>query len=455
MSTPGTTAALPFLDPPGQSGSMGRLGPYEVLQILGQGAVGIVLKGYEPRLGRHVAIKVLAPQLVHNAAARRRFAREGKATAALGHDNIVAVHAVEDEGPRPYLVMEYVDGASLQQRLDRAGALPLAEVVRVGGQAARGLAAAHAHGLVHRDVKPGNILVEAGTGRVKLTDFGMVQHQDSVVSQTDVLAGTPLYMSPEQARGDKVDARSDLFSLGSVLYALCAGRPPFTGTGPLAVLRQIGESAPPPLRQLNPAVPDWLAELIARMHDHDPAARPAADEVARILEEHQSDPALAPRPRRRRAWLVTAVLCCLAATLVAAEAAGADLRQRLPLWLSGRVRLVVRCDDPETTVRLAGRDEELVGEGEEIWTLPAGHYLVLTSRPGRPRQETPLRITRGLTRSYHVQAPAQPPVVGPFVVRSPDGGPPRSCAHLGEAITQARAGDTIEVHGDGPFAIAP
>src|SRR5437588_6254974 len=145
-------------------------------------------------------------------------------------------HAVEEAGPVPYLVMEYVRGSSLQDRLDQSGPLELKEILRIGMQIASGLAAAHAQGLVHRDIKPANILLENGVERVKLTDFGLARAvDDASLTQSGVVAGTPMYMSPEQADGLPVDCRSDLFSLGSVLYAMCTGRPPFRAPSAVAV----------------------------------------------------------------------------------------------------------------------------------------------------------------------------------------------------------------------------
>jgi serine/threonine-protein kinase len=254
-----------------------------------------------------VAIKVLAPHLAANPAARRRFAREGRAIAAVRHPHIVAVHSVDEAEGLPCLVMEYVPGDSLQERLDARGPLPVADVLRIGLQVARGLAAAHAQGLVHRDVKPANILLEgepgalATGGRVKLTDFGLARAVDDVgLTQSGVVAGTPQYMAPEQARDEPLDARADLFSLGSVLYALCAGEPPFRASSTPAVLRRICDEEPPPLRAANPAVPAWLADLIASLHAKDPTRRPAsAAAVARLLEQylaHRRQPARLPAP---------------------------------------------------------------------------------------------------------------------------------------------------------------
>ena len=165
--------AIEFLDPPGRTDSLGRFGPYEVLDVLGRGGMGVVFKAYEPTLDRTVAIKVLAPALATGGTARRRFAREAKAAAAVAHEHIVPIHAVDEFRGLPYIVMHYVAGRSLQQRLDTSGPLEIPEIVRIGMQAASALAAAHAQGVVHRDVKPGNILLENGVERVRLTDFGL------------------------------------------------------------------------------------------------------------------------------------------------------------------------------------------------------------------------------------------------------------------------------------------
>ncbi len=277
---------LYFLAPSDQPGVLGTLGSYEVQAVIGQGGMGVVLKAYEPALHRLVAIKVLSPALAGSATARRRFTREAQAAAAVCHDHIVAVHGVHEQAGLPYLVMQYVAGESLQDRLDRTGPLEIPEVVRIGLQTASALAAAHAQGLIHRDVKPANLLLENGMARVKITDFGLARMADDVgLTRQGVVAGTPEYMAPEQARGEPVDHRADLFSLGSVLYAMCTGRPPFRGSTALGVLRNVSDQAPAPLRSLNPEVPAWLEAFVARLMAKDPARRfQSAAEVAALLE---------------------------------------------------------------------------------------------------------------------------------------------------------------------------
>ncbi|HJZ58867.1 MAG TPA: protein kinase, partial [Gemmataceae bacterium] len=284
----GETISLDFLEPGAKPGSLGRLGHYEVLAVVGRGGMGIVLRAFDEKLHRVVAVKVLAPALAGNGSARQRFVREARAAAAVNHDNVIGILAVEDGGPVPYIVMQFVEGGTLQQKLDRTGPLPLPETLRIGLQVAEGLAAAHRQGLVHRDIKPANILLENGVERVKITDFGLARAADDAsLTRSGIVAGTPAYMSPEQAGGGRIDHRSDLFSLGSVLYALCAGHPPFRAETAMAVLRRVCDDAPRPLREVNPAVPEWLAALVARLQAKKPADRFAsAAEVATLLSRH-------------------------------------------------------------------------------------------------------------------------------------------------------------------------
>src|SRR5262245_15220978 len=240
---PGETAAelrsepegkLDFLDPPDKPGQLGKLAHYEILEVIGRGGMGIVLKAFDQKLHRVVAIKVMAPQLAASATGRQRFQREAKTAAAVNHDHIVTIYAVDEFKGMPYMAMQYIAGWSLQQRIDKEGALDVKEILRIGMQTAHGLAAAHAQGLVHRDIKPANILLENGIERVKITDFGLARAVDGArVTQSGVVTGSPQYMAPEQARGEAVDHRADLFSLGSVLYAMCTGYAPFRASSSL------------------------------------------------------------------------------------------------------------------------------------------------------------------------------------------------------------------------------
>src|SRR5438552_6838361 len=294
---------LDFLGPSADPTHLGRLGHYEIEETLGRGGTGIVFRAFDEKLHRVVAIKLLLPVLAANANARHRFIREARAAAAVGNEHVIGIHAVEEANQPPYLVMEFVGSISVQQKLDQGGPLELKEILRIGMQVAAGLAAAHAQGLVHRDIKPANILLENGVQRVKLTDFGLARAvDDASLTQSGVVAGTPLYMAPEQARGEAVDHRADLFSLGSVLYAMCTGHAPFRADGTLAVLKRVCEDTPRPIREINPDIPDWLCAIITRLHAKDPAERfQSAAEVAELLGQylaHLQEPALVPMPER-------------------------------------------------------------------------------------------------------------------------------------------------------------
>jgi hypothetical protein len=337
--------ALDFLAPSQKPGSLGRLDHYEMLAVVGRGGMGVVLKAFDEKLHRVVAVKVLAAPLAGSGTARKRFVREARAAAAVSHDHVIDLHAVEDSGPVPYLVMEFIDGPSLEDTLRQGGPLEVREVLRIGLQIAAGLAAAHKQGLVHRDVKPANILLKNGVGRVKITDFGLARAADDAsLTQSGTVAGTPMYMSPEQAQGEAVDFRSDLFSLGSVLYAMCTGHAPFRAPTTVAVLKRVCEETPRPIRAVNPDLPPWLADLVTRLHAKAPADRFAsAQEVADLLEcrlaelQHGGSPSLlaqpAPRPaaeksaapppaRARRLWVGAAAVLVLAAGLGLTEATG-------------------------------------------------------------------------------------------------------------------------------------
>ena len=293
-----TQIVLQHLQPSSRAGSLGRLGHYEVLQILGRGAFGMVFKALDDKLQRIVAIKIMSPELAATSPARKRFLREARASAAIRHENVVGIHAVEEQ-PIPYLVMEYVPGGTLQDSLNGKGPFTIAEVVRIGRQIASGLAAAHSQGLVHRDIKPGNLLLEEGVEpRVKITDFGLARAvDDASLTQSGVIAGTPMYMAPEQAQGQSVDARADLFSLGSVLYALYTGRPPFRAPTMLAVLRRVVEEAPRPIQEIIPEAPADFCELMQRLQAKRPEDRiQTANEVSRLLGEIRPDVRIAPLP---------------------------------------------------------------------------------------------------------------------------------------------------------------
>lgn len=252
-----------------------NIGPYEADGVIGQGAMGIVVKAYDAALCRYVALKILAPGLARCPRSRQRFTLEGRFAAALRHENVVAIYGVSELDNVPYLVMEYVSGRSLQDLLDSGKRFTVDEIVRIGRQTALGLAAAHEMRLIHRDIKPANILLENTRNSVRIADFGLARalDQEFNISQNGLLVGTPLYMSPEQVDGKPLTPATDLFSLGSVLYALCTGQPPFAADSMSGILLAVAEKQPIPMGILNSQIPDWLIAVIEKLHAKNPQDR--------------------------------------------------------------------------------------------------------------------------------------------------------------------------------------
>jgi hypothetical protein len=457
----GEEDALGFLQPSTKPDSLGRLGHYEVLEVLGQGGSGIVLKAFDEQLHRVVAIKVMAPQLASTSPPRKRFLREARAAAAIRHDNVVAVHAVEDQ-PIPYLVMEYIAGETLQQKLDRMGPLEVPEVLRIGQQIASGLAAAHALGLIHRDIKPSNILLENGVEpRVKITDFGLARAaDDSSLTQSGVIAGTPLYMAPEQAQGEAIDQRADLFSLGSVLYVMCSGRPPFRAPNTLAVLKRVAEDTPRPIREIIPEVPKWLCAIVAKLHAKKPeerfgSAKEVADLLARHLAKLQWDRGLPPLPdgpltspsppvaagggagggpappaapphglppvvtgeramrpplpRKRRWATAAALLFLLLAGLSLSEATGVtNVRGTVIRLFAPEGTLVVEVDDPDVSVTIDGGEVVITGAGVKEIRLKPGQYKIQANKDGKLVSQELISVARNGRQVVRVSKEAGP-----------------------------------------------
>lgn len=359
---------LGYLTPSTKPGSLGRLGHYEVQQVIGRGAFGTVLRAFDEKLHRVVAIKVMSSEMAVTSPARKRFLREAQASAAIRHEHVVSVYAVEEQ-PLPYLVMEYIPGVTLQQRLDERGPLDLPNVLRLGRQIAEGLAAAHSQQLIHRDIKPGNILLEAGIqDRVKITDFGLARAADDAsLTQSGTIAGTPMYMAPEQAHGNKLDQRADLFSLGSVLYQMVSGRPPFRAPSALAVLKRVTEEMPRPIQEIIPETPGWLCDIITKLHSKNPddryqSAREVADVLANCEEQLKVHSSLKdfsripstnpPRSARRRLLIAGGVL-------------GAMLLGIIVITIKNKDGVETRIEVPEGTEIRVQADQDVAG------TVPA------------------------------------------------------------------------------------
>jgi formylglycine-generating enzyme required for sulfatase activity/serine/threonine protein kinase len=437
---PADDNATTFLAPSDRPGSLGRLGHYEVLEVLGRGGFGIVYRVFDDHLQRVVAVKVLAPHLATTSPARKRFLREARSAAAVQHDNVVRIHHVEEQ-PLPHLVMEYIPGETLQQRMNRTGPLETAEAVRVGRQIAEGLAAAHAKGLIHRDIKPSNILLDTSPHpSAKITDFGLARAADDAsLTTSGAVAGTPMYMAPEQAKGEPLDHRADLFSLGSVLYAMLSGRPPFRANSTPAVLKRVADDTPRPIREIIPEVPVWFCRIVEKLHAKDPAERfQSAREVADLLADCEkqlaerkelTDFARIPggKPKRKAGrwkWAGVGVATVLVVLLVA-------------MWgnLISKVKqslyheLTVQLPDTTTVAQFWETTDTV--ERENRWTLtsewpfepkatvantrertlrlPPGNYYMFVTRDGKRIEQRLLTIGWGGAQTLTAASAPPPP----------------------------------------------
>jgi serine/threonine protein kinase len=282
------TRHFPFLSPPDRSDDLGRLGPYRVVRLLGEGGMGFVFLGADDALGRPVALKVMRPEVAAQPTARARFLREGRAAAAVKSDHVITIYQVGEENGVPFLAMEFLEGQTLADWLRewrQANPEPARPemILGVARHLLRGLAAAHARGLIHRDIKPANLWIESGTNRLKLLDFGLARDgPTSELTLSGAILGTAAYMAPEQARGKKVDPRTDLFSVGVVLHELLAGQSPFRRKTNNATIFAVVMDPAPPAASFG-ELPPGLAALIDRLLEKLPDARPAS--AAEVLAE--------------------------------------------------------------------------------------------------------------------------------------------------------------------------
>lgn len=274
--------------PAEQPGEIGRLAGYRVLKLLGVGGMGKVFVAEDSQLRRKVALKVMKPDLARNAKAKQRFLQEARLAAAIEHDHIVHIYQVGEDRGIPFLAMQLLNGLSLEEVLHRKRALKVQQILRIGIQIAEGLGAAHEKGLIHRDIKPANIWIEpTGGGSVKILDFGLARNtaDDVGLTQSGTIMGTPAYMPPEQARGDKVDHRCDLYSLGCVLYRTATGELPIKGNDTMAMLMALAMNDPIPPVKLREDLPPALSELILKLLAKDREQRPSgAKEIVAALK---------------------------------------------------------------------------------------------------------------------------------------------------------------------------
>ncbi|HVA50298.1 MAG TPA: protein kinase [Pirellulales bacterium] len=503
-----------LLDPPQAEGELGGFAGYRVLRVLGAGGMGIVLEAEDPQLQRRVALKIMNRGLAARSENRQRFLREARAAAAIEHAHIVTVHQVGEQRGVPFLAMQLLKGESLHDRLEREGSgtqrvprvqgsekreagmdnpkskiqnpkspLPLAECLRIGRETAEALAVAHQRGLIHRDIKPANIWLESPGGWVKLVDFGLahVVEDEVHLTQTGAILGTPSYMSPEQARGDSVGPRSDLFSLGVVLYRLTTGQTPFQGRGTLAVLTALATADPRPVGELNPELPPAFADVIMRLLAKDPGERfesaEAVAEAIRAIEaaesegarerqrdgarERRSEGEMAGRPPRRRSrW-----------PLVAAAAAACFL-------LAGMV-VVIRDKEGREVARINVPEGGSVATEESPASPAAPGRKLAGSTDAASRRATPTRsASEESAKAGPVPArrgdgsaspspegrPASPPSRRAGIGATlPDRAKPFLLVREGKqaaefktiagALGEMQAGDAIEVYGNGPFTL--
>ena len=266
-----------------------HLGHYDIVAELGRGGMGVVYKGYETSLNRYVAIKVLADSLSHDESVKERFLREARSMAALNDPHIISIYYIGDDEGQTYFVMEFVEGESLGTLLKREHKVPVGPAAKIIHQTALGLATAHDKGVIHRDIKPGNLMIST-RGSVKIADFGIAlsnQDMSKKLTSTGEFVGTPGYLSPEVCLGKVVDQRSDIFSLGIVLFEMLAGRMPFTDESPLGLMLEVVRAEIPDVRELNADVDERISWILSKMIAKEPDDRyQSCHELAADLAEH-------------------------------------------------------------------------------------------------------------------------------------------------------------------------
>ncbi|MFO0879484.1 MAG: protein kinase [Gemmataceae bacterium] len=385
---------------------------YRLVRMLGAGGMGLVFEAEDTLLQRRVALKVMKASLLRNPSQKERFVREARAMARIRDSRVVTVHQVGEETGVPFLAMELLQGEPLDARLVREKQVPVADAVRIGREVAQGLAVAHAQGLIHRDIKPANIWLESAGRRVVLLDFGLVLtgNEDTRLTVSGHVVGTPGYIAPEQAMDEGVDERSDLFSLGVLLYRMCAGRLPFSGTSVMTSLFAAVMESARPIREVNPVVPQKLEALIQRLLSKAAKDRPnSALEVDRLLAEVEQEPTqegaageaplASPSPKearrfRRRVTTLVGVTLLGLATL----AMGAIIY--LPT-ADGKGVLRVEIEDPEIeavvsksgiTIRGAERHDIRIEPGQQTLKIRRGDMEFETSSFVLKKGET-VRLT--------------------------------------------------------------
>lgn len=409
---------LGFLAPAERADELGRLGGYRILKVLGQGGMGIVFQAEDIGLQRAVALKVMLPRMATKKAAKARFLREAQAAAAIEHDHIVAIHQVGEDRGVPFIAMPMLKGSSLEDYMKKRKGKPhfglsIPQIVKLGREMAKGLQAAHERGLVHRDIKPSNIWLDSSAGgRVKILDFGLARPTTDEQGLTSVgaILGTPAYMAPEQASGEHVDFRADLFSLGVVLYRLCTGKSPFQGTDIMSTLMSLAVLEPPAPIELSPDLPPALSRLIVRLMAKKPSDRFAsAKEVVQAFATLQSEETVsvtasvaAKRPSSAKSSKPSRVQW---AVIAGGLFAGLLLALSGVVFFipSGNGTLRVEVNDPEIEVSVKGTNIVLrkADKGQDV-TLTAGEKSIVVSRGDFSFETDKLLLKRGETVTVKV-----------------------------------------------------
>ncbi|MDX1570113.1 MAG: serine/threonine-protein kinase [Xanthomonadales bacterium] len=327
-----------------------HIGHYKIVEELGRGGMGVVYKAFEDSLSRHVAIKMLSQQLADRADVVERFKREAKSMGALNDPHIIQVYFIGEQDGQPYFVMEFVEGESLSQRMRREGKLPVKEAMRILKETASGLATAHDRGVIHRDIKPGNLMLDT-RGRVKIADFGIAMTHDfgDRLTRTGEFVGTPGYLSPEVCTGKQVDQRSDIFALGIVFYEMLTGDLPFTESSPLGMMLEVVQAEIPDVRELNSEVDDRTHRILTRMIAKDPDDR--YQDCQKLLDDLEHVTQLSMFPAEEPSTMVSspgATVAMATPPPSAQEPAASDASQQAIAQRTGQ-ELAVR-DEPRRTV---------------------------------------------------------------------------------------------------------
>jgi hypothetical protein len=437
-----------------------KIGKYRILERVGRGGMGTVFKAHDPVLNRLVALKVISADVEVTEELKARFYREARACAKLNHPNIIVVYDLGEDGQQLYIVMEFLEGEELKRIIAEARSVPLEDKLAWMTQICEGLHFAHQHGVVHRDVKPGNIFIQRN-GQVKILDFGIarIAAAESGLTRTGLIMGTLRYMSPEQARG-RVDHRSDMFSVASVFYELLAYRPAFDRENPVEILEQLRTEAPPPLGEVDPSLPRELASIIARAHRKDPAERFA--DLGQMRDELEA-------VRRRLGDEAETLLVDVRAQLDEVRALQAALAGRLDAPSDDATLPVVDSGAPVSTLRalrtdltaqithlrtrleaaeavdpILARGQALL-QGGEVEAAVTEFERVLHEVPGHPRALAGLRQARGIQGAPAPEAARLP---------APDTAPP-AATPAEAALAVAEPAPAVTAVAEPPPAPAP